>query len=190
MTQAPSKAVEAVVGILIPPACREEVLGDLIERCAISERTPTLHFCLDAFRAVPLVILSRIRRTADSFVLLMHAFVLYLSFYVVAWVKFHDFLYEPWALARLAIPGLVALLALVLEDAYAKPGHRSPLRMVRGALLGTVWALLVEAALVSAGSALRLPLWLVFYGAGLGLLLTSALRLLFSPPSTSPQERV
>src|SRR4029077_9535291 len=97
--------------VLIPCACREEVLGDLQERS-----TSSAQYCSDAIRTVPLVILSRIRRTANPQLLLMHAFILYLSFYAVAWFKSPALLYEPWGLWRLAIPGAVTLLALVLED--------------------------------------------------------------------------
>ncbi len=185
MPACPPKAAQAIAAVLIPCACREEVLGDLQQRC-----TSPMQYCRDAFLTVPLVILSRIRRTADPPLLLMHAFVLYLSFYAVAWFQAYALLYESWGLVRVAIPGAVTLLALVLEDAYAKPGRRSPLRMVRGPLLGLAWTLLLQAALWAGHSSLALPLWIVVYGGALGLLLTSALRLLFSPPSTSPQGRV
>ena len=30
MRSGPSKAAEAIVALLLPPACREEVLGDLV----------------------------------------------------------------------------------------------------------------------------------------------------------------
>jgi hypothetical protein len=53
-----------------------------------------------------------------------------------------------------------------------------------------IWMLLLQAALWTGHSSLALPLWIVVYGGALGLLLTSALRLLFSPPSTSPQGRI
>jgi hypothetical protein len=117
----------------------------------------------------------------------MHAFVLYLSFYGAAWFKAYALLYEPWGLVRVAIPGAVTLLALVLEDAYAKPGPRSPLRLVRGPLLGLAWTLLFEAAFGASHSSLALPFWIVLYGGALSLLLTSALGMLFSPQSPSPQ---
>jgi len=120
----------------------------------------------------------------------MHAFVLYLSFYGAAWFRSQALLYEAWGPARLAIPCAVTLLAIVLEDTYAKPGHRSPLRMVRGPLLGLAWTWLSQAAFWAGHSRLTLPFWIVLYGGALGLLLTSALRMLFSPPSTSPQGRV
>jgi hypothetical protein len=182
MSARPPRAVQAIVAIFIPCACREEVLGDFEERC-----TSPLQYCRDAIVTVPLVILSRIRRTANPQLLLMQAFVLYLSFYGAAWFKNPELLYEYWGPARLAIPGAVTLLALVLEDAYAKPGYRSPLRLVRGPLLGFAWTILSQAAFRASHSSLTLPLWIVLYGGALGLLLTSALRMLFSPPSMSPQ---
>ena len=60
MHAGPSKTAEAIVAVFVPPACREEVLGDLHERY----RFP-LQYGLDALRTVPLVIISKIRRTAD-----------------------------------------------------------------------------------------------------------------------------
>lgn len=141
MSARPPRAIQAIAALFIPCACREEVLGDFEERC-----TSPLQYCRDAIVTVPLVILSRIRRTANPQLLLMHAFVLYLSFYGAAWFKTPELLYESWGPVRLAIPGAVTLLALVLEDAYAKPGHRSPLRLVRGPLLGFAWTILSQAA--------------------------------------------
>ena len=182
MRPSPPRVAQALAAVLLPCACREEVLGDFQERC-----TSPLQYCRDALLTVPLVILSRIRRTADPALLLMHALVLYLAFYGVTWLKAYSLLYQPWALVRLAIPAVITLLAMVLEDAYARPGYRSPLRMVRGPLLGLAWTLLSQAALGASHSRLALPLWVVLYGGALGLLLTSALRLLFSPPSTSQQ---
>jgi hypothetical protein len=182
MSARPPRAIQAIVAIFIPCACREEVLGDFEERC-----TSPMQYCRDAIVTVPMVILSRIRRTANPQLLLMHAFVLYLAFYGAAWFKTPELLYEPWGPARLAIPGAVTLLALVLEDAYAKPGYRSPLRLVRGPSFGFAWTILSQAAFHASHSSLTLPLWIVLYGGALGLLLTSAIRMLFSPPSTSPQ---
>jgi hypothetical protein len=180
-----SNWLEGSIAILIPPACREEVLGDLHER-----NTSQARFAMDAIRTVPLVIASRIRRAAEARLLLMHALVLYLSYYTAAWLSDQVTLQERWGLLRLAIPGAVTLLGLILEDAYAKPGRRSALRLARGPLLGLAWALLLEASLARAHSTLTLPFWVALCGGALGLLLTSALRLLFSPPSTSPQGRI
>ena len=63
--------IESVVGILIPPACREEVLGDLYER------NPTaLGFVFDTILTVPAVIVSQIRRTSDARLLAVNVVVL------------------------------------------------------------------------------------------------------------------
>ena len=185
MPARPPRAIQAIAALFLPCACREEVLGDLQERC-----TSATQYFRDVLRTVPLVILSRIRRTANPHLVLMHAFVLYLSFYGAAWFKAPALLYEKWGLVRLAIPGAITLLALILEDAYAKPGRRSPLRLARGPLLGLSWMLLAQAAFWTSHSSLTLPIWIVLYGGALGLLLTSALRMLFSPQSTSPQGRI
>jgi hypothetical protein len=114
--------MEALVGLLIPPACREPVLGDLCERY----RSPR-QYLVDALRTVPLVILSQIRRTASPQRLLLEAFALYLSFLAAAW-QLHalPFLYDQDGFLRLAIPTAAALLALLLADAYANPSNRPP----------------------------------------------------------------
>lgn len=68
MYSGPSKAAEAIAALFVPPACREEVLGDLRERCSSPRQ-----YAVDALRTIPLVIISRIRRTADPQVLLIQA---------------------------------------------------------------------------------------------------------------------
>ena len=120
MKAVPSKTAEAVLGILLPPACREQVLGDLHERY-----TGPVRYFGDALSAVPCVIISRIRRTTDTQVLLMEAFALYLSFVGVAWISGQSaFLFEPWGLLRLAIPTAVVLVALVLAIGLAARCNR------------------------------------------------------------------
>lgn len=164
--------IEALAGLFTPPACREEVLGDL------HERNPSLaRFCLDALRTVPHVILSRIRRTADPQLLVLHAIALYLCYYGAAWFEDRALLLDPWGLVRIAAPVLVVLIAIVFDDVYAKPGQRSPLRLVRGSLIGFAGTFLVQS----------IPLKILFYGGVMGLPLTLGLRLLFSPQSTSRQ---
>ena len=61
MHSAPPKAVEKIVGLLIPPASREEVLGDLFERYTSSGQ-----YILEALLVVPMVIASRIRRNTGQ----------------------------------------------------------------------------------------------------------------------------
>jgi len=61
MESGPSKIVEALVHWLLPPACREEVLGEMRERNGSSAQ-----YLIEATCTVPSVIYSRIRRTTDA----------------------------------------------------------------------------------------------------------------------------
>ena len=183
MKPAPPKVTEAVVGFLIPPACREYVLGDLHERY-----TSPQQYIADAVFTVPCVIVSRIRRTTAPPVFLMEAFALYLSFLCAAWkLEGMAFLHEQWGLVRLAIPTVVALVALMLGDAYANPGKRSPLKPFLEATLGVGFAALSQAALWTAGHELVLPRWIMISGGGVSVLLISTLRVLFPPGDNRPR---
>jgi hypothetical protein len=172
MGATPPKAATVIIGLLIPPACREEVLGDLHER-----DTSHGQYIWDALSTVPLVIMSRVRRTADPLLVLMQAFVLYLSFVGAAWYHDQTFLHEQSGLLRLALPSAVALAGIILEEAYAMPGKRYPLKPLRGPIFGLTAAFLTQA---------DVPLWIMLYGSGLSLLLTTAVRLLFPPVGEHP----
>lgn len=64
MPSAIPEIIEKPLSLLIPPACREEVLGDLYEHC----QSPS-QFVRESLRVVPMIIFSRIRRTAEPQVL-------------------------------------------------------------------------------------------------------------------------
>jgi hypothetical protein len=179
----PARKVEAVLGLLIPPACRQEVLGDLHERY-----TGPRQYLRDALSAVPCVILSRIRRTTDPQVLLLEAFALYLSFVGVAWLLGQKaFLSEPLGLMRLAIPTAVVLLALVLADAYADPAKRSPVKPIVQTAFSIGFAFLSQATFWAADPDLAVPLRIMFYGAGASLVLVSMLRIFFPMDDQRPR---
>jgi len=169
--------------LLLPPACREEVLGDLHERYS-----GRLAYLADACSAVPCVIWSRIRRTTDPQVLLMEALALYLSFVGAARLFGQTpFLYTPWGLLRLAIPAAVALLALILIDAYADPAKRSPVRPMIHVAAAIGFAFLSQASFQAADPQLAVPLRIMFYGGGMGLVLLSALHAFFAPGDHRPR---
>jgi len=178
MASGPSKSAEAIVAILVPPACREEVLGDLHERYRSHSQ-----YAFEAWITVPLVILSRVRRTADPQVVLIQAFVLYLSFLCAAWFKEAALLQAQWGLLRIAIPAGITLLVVMLEDAYANPGRRPPLSLVRGPVLGLAFALASQGLFWSGNPKLALGRWILLSGCAMSLLLSSAVRMLF-PPAT------
>jgi hypothetical protein len=172
----PPKVMEALTGLLIPPACREEVLGDLHERY----RSPRQYF-VDAVRTVPMVIMSRIRRTTDPIVFLMESFTLYASFLIAAWGLDRTILYSDSGFAKLAIPGAVTMIVLVLSDAYAHPARRSPLKPILVAALGIGFAFVVQAIFQV------LPRAIMIAGGGISILLISTLRMLFPPIMDRPR---
>jgi hypothetical protein len=183
MKTAPSKTAETILGLLIPPACREQVLGDLHERY-----TGPVRYFGDALSAVPCVVVSRIRRTTDPQVLLMEAFALYLSFVGVAWISGQSaFLYEPWGLLRLAIPTAVVLLALVLADAYADPAKRSPVKPMVQTAFCIGLAFLSQVTFWATNPDLAVPARIMLYGAGISLVLVSALRVFFPKDDNRPR---
>ena len=186
LVKAPPKAIEAMVAILIPPACREEVLGDLHERF-----TSTQQYIADSVFAVPCVVASRIRRTTDSQILAMEAFAVYLSFLCAAWQwAGRAFLGEQRGLIRLAIPTVAALIALILRRAYAVPGRRSRWAPFLDGAAGTGGAVLSQAALWNIERELVLPLWILISGCATSVLLLAALRMVLALHESGGQAAV
>jgi hypothetical protein len=173
---------EAMVAALIPPACREEVLGDLYERY----RSPA-QYGFDALITIPFVIVSRIRRTSDPQILLMQALALYLAFLGAAWFRDSSLLTQQWGMMRLALPPALVLLALVLNDAYAKPGPRSAWSLVMGPGMGLMLAFLSQGMMWSRHSQGALPLEVMVYGSAMSFISSSAIRMLFPPVTSSLQ---
>lgn len=174
MGAGPSKSAEFLLAILIPPACREEVLGDLHERYRSAGQ-----YAAEALSAVPLVILSRIRRTSEARVVLTQALGLYVSFSGAAWITDVALLCDEWGLLRLAIPVMAALLGLALADAYANPRRPSPLGMVRAPVAAIGLALGSQAALWVGTSGMAVPWPTMAYGCAMGLLFSTGIRTLF-----------
>lgn len=176
MQTGPGKLAETLVGLMIPPACREDVLGDLHERYTSPRR-----YIADAMCVVPLLIVSRVRRTTDPQVFLMELFAVYLSFLSAAWFLDVSMFSDRLEIVRLAIPAAIAVLATTLGDAYARPGIPPPRQAVRSAATGMAFAFALEAVLWTGGRELAAPLSILFCGAGLSLFFVSTLRLLFRP---------
>lgn len=184
MKARPPKVTETMLAVLIPAVCREHVLGDLHERF-----TSMRQYVVDGAHTVPYVILSRIRRVTDTRVLLMEASALYFSFMSAAWkLEGFAFLHEQRSFIRLAIPTVVALLALVAGDAYSDPGSpKSPLRPVLEAMVGVGFAFLSEVVLEAANARLALPRWVVLSGCTMAIVLVSALRIMFPRNANRPR---
>ena len=180
---APPRALATIVGVLIPPGCREVVLGDLHELY----ESP-LQYLANATFAVPCVVASRIRRTADPPVLLLEAFAMYVAFLAAALTsQGMGFLAEAWGLLRLAIPPAAGLIALVLADAYASPERRSPLAPFRDAALSVALAVLAQVGLGVAVPTLVLPNAILIGGGAASVLMVATLRMLFPPNDQRPR---
>jgi hypothetical protein len=174
MRRPPPKILERIATLLIPPASREEVLGDLHERCSSA-----WGYCKDALIVIPCVIASRIRRIVDPPVLLLQVTVVYLSFLIAAWIAGglgHTL--DEWELWRLTIPTGAILIGMVLTEVYAKPGISSRWQPVRGPLLGAALAFVSRVAV---------PLQILLYGAALSVILASITNLLCPPVTLRPQ---
>ena len=182
MSQGPPKAVEAVVALLIPPARREEVLGDLHERYR-----STTAYVLDALRTVPHVIASQIRRTTDPRIVIFEALALYVSF-LTAPAQPHgkSLLFEPGLQPSLdhapgvllvAIPVVIALLALRFVDAYARPEKRTRMGTAAESLLAVAIGYGAEELLRIAHPGLTLPRGALLQGGVIAAFLVWLLRI-------------
>jgi hypothetical protein len=168
---------EALIYWLLPPACREEILGDMRERNQSSAR-----YLMEAISTVPSVIYSRIRRTTDPVVALMEALSIYTAFVMSARWLDHELLFREYGFARLAIPPVIFLTTIILADAYSIPTKRRPLKPLFGPTLGLA---VTYAAGLNQQWALPMPV--LAWGGAASVLLVSALRLIFPPVTERPQ---
>jgi hypothetical protein len=182
MRTAPSKAAEILVAFLIPPACREEVVGDLHERY----RSP-LRYAGDALCTIPLVIFSRVRRTSDVRLVFTQVLAGLVSYLGAGWITDTALLQESWGLVRLAFPALMTVLGLVLYDAYANPRRPPWLGMAHAPLAGTVLAVGSQTVLWAGPSDFAVPGLTLAFGCAMSLLFSTGVRMLFPPVSSHPQ---
>jgi hypothetical protein len=181
MRNGPPKVIESVVAMLLPPASREHVLGDLQERYA-----GTRSYLSDAASAVPGAIAGRLLRTFDWHVLAREAGALYLSFLTVAWAALGAaYLWQHGDFLRLLLPVAVAVAAFVVGAAYSGPAGHTP---VVEAGLGVGCAVAVSKAGVAANG--TLPAWILFSGGALGVVLISTLRMWFPHRGNRPRGEV
>jgi hypothetical protein len=177
MESCPSKIAETLVHWLLPPACREEVLGDMRER---SQGTGQL--LIETMHTVPSVIYSRVRRTTDAILALMEAVSLYTAFVMSAWWLNRELIFRENGFARLAAPPVIFLATIILADVYGDPKKRSPLRAMFGPSLGFALSYAIEL-----NRAWTLPIPVLAWGGALGALIISTLRVIYPPFSEAPQ---
>lgn len=178
MESGPSKVAETIAGYLLPPACREEILGDMRERYR-----SRFGYFLEALHVVPCAIYSRICRTIDPVVALMQAASMYTAFVMAARCVDVTLLSAKGGFARLAIPPIVVLAVMSVADAYSDPKRRWPLKPLFAPTVGFAVAY-IEQSMYRQWS---LPMSVFAWGSGTGLLLVSTLRLTFPTIADRPQ---
>ena len=111
----PPRFLEFMVGLLVPRASREHVLGDMHERYR-----SRLAYIADAASAVPAAIVSQIRRTTPTPFLLLEALVVYASFLAAAvCLRRID---GPPDILQVAAITVIVMAGLLIRDAYSARG--------------------------------------------------------------------
>ena len=111
----PPEIVEDVVGWFLPPACREEVLGDLYERYVNAAQ-----YAASVLNVTPRVIVSQIRRNTDAVIFLLTACAICYSF-AAGWADLPAYidLTDQVRLLKIEIATVAALVALLVRNGYA-----------------------------------------------------------------------
>jgi len=170
----PPKFLESLVRRLLPPAVREQVLGDIHERY----ESP-LKYIEDAASVVPAAIFSQLRRSTPIPVRVLEALIIYGSVFVDGRLMsaLLSALYVPPGASQVAHITMVALAGLVWHDIYYVRPPESELslalkqdfswlkwslqRPFRDVLLAMFWPCLVLTTIASAwqrfDSLLNLP---------------------------------
>ena len=121
MMDGPPNSLESLIACCIPPACREEVLGDLAEKY-----TSRLQYFFLAVRTIPFVIVSRLRRVNGPAFLLIDPVLVCGAFLLEAWRRNNVSLADPATLFHLAIPAALTWIYLLASDAFSAPGKSAP----------------------------------------------------------------
>jgi hypothetical protein len=142
METRPPEMIARFVRLLVPPAEREHVLGDLAERYESPAR-----YLADAFKVLPFVVASRMRRTVNPG---LSAFLAFFLWFGVFWGPQQ----RHWLVA--AIPTLVGVMTLALRDAYRTLVPRWP-----HAAAGDVIAAAAAVLILQGVCALIAPGWML-----------------------------
>jgi len=138
----PPALIEAAVRLLVPPAAREHVLGDLSERYVSPPQ-----YLADAVRTIPFVLKSQIRRTSYFSMWPLVGGMLMVGFTIGT---------PSWGPHSL-IPSVATLVGFMFRDAYRVQDLQRPWRQ------GLVDLLIVAATVLATESivALTRPEWLI-----------------------------
>jgi hypothetical protein len=158
----PPKLIEEIAGMLIPPACREHVLGDWYERYRSRSQ-----YVFDAIATLPLIIASQIRRTFRIELFLAEACALYIAFACVSFWGGPGYLYDRGVLLPLGIVIGLVLFVFTLCDAYTDPQDQSRNTIYRDTALAITFAYFGQGAIGLFSPGRALPAWLILSGTAL-----------------------
>ena len=176
MEARPRPLIEAVVGRLLPPACREHVLGDLHERYV-----STGQYVLDAARTIPFVVWGQIRRNSSASLAIAEVSAVYIALLSALATLNPGALTDSSAPLRPAIPSAAVLVALVLRDAWIGRRQRTSLHAAADAALGVACAVVPQTVLIVVGSPLALPPNVCLSGSFMSVMLLSGVRIALVP---------
>jgi len=179
----PPELAENLVGWFLPPACREEVLGDLCE-----SYENVLQYALGAATVVPRVVFSQIRRNTGLWSFLLTTCGV--SYGVAAGVFHLSLEGHPGALLRVAIPVIPAVLILLIRNGYAALEDRRRRAITLDVTVAMGAAALTQLILFAAArSDLMLLRWWPSGDTALAWLFIIVLRAIFPPEAKLPPAR-
>lgn len=180
MTTHPPELAENLVGWFLPPACREEVLGDLCEGYE-----NTLQYAISAAAVAPRVILSQVRRNTAAWIFLLTTCGICYS--VASGMVDLSLEGDPTALLRLAIPTVPAVLILLVRNGFAALEDRRRRAITLDVVIAMGIAALTQLILLTTSRPdLMLPRWCPSGGTVFAWLLIIVLRAIFPPGAKSP----
>jgi hypothetical protein len=176
----PPELAEDLVGWFLPPACREEVLGDLWESC----KNP-VQYTISALAVVPRVVVSQIRRNTDVWIFLLTTCGVCYS--VAAGVFNLSLEGDPNGILRLAIPVVPAVLILLIRNGFASLEDRRRRAITLDITVAMGVAALTQLILLASfRSDLMLSRWCPTGGTVLAWLFIILLRAIFPPGAKLP----
>lgn len=183
MMARPPEFAENLVGWLLPPACREEVLGDLCE-----SYENLLQYALGAATVIPRVIVSQIRRNTGAWIFLLTTCGVCYS--VAAGIADLSLEGDPRALLRLAIPIVPAILILLIRNGFAAQEDRRRRAITLDITVAMGVAALTQFILLATFRPdLALARWCPSDGTVLAWLFVIVLRAIFPPEAKLPADR-
>jgi hypothetical protein len=176
----PPEFAEDLVGWFLPPACREEVLGDLCE-----SYQNVFQYALGAATVIPRVTLSQIRRNTGAWIFLLTTCGVCYS--VAAGVVNLSLKGDPSALLRLAIPVVPAVLILLIRNGFAALEDRRRRAITLDIVVAMGVAALTQLILFAASRYdLMLLRWWPSGDTALAWLFIIVLRAIFPPEAKLP----